>query len=69
MLEIVKYGTSKYGGCWVIGHLNYQEFEVLDIFNTNITDENFFKDKTTIKVKKFKISRNRNKEIKFYLEF
>ena len=69
MFEIVKYGTSKFGNCWVLGHLHYQEFEIIDIFNTNIDDENYFKDKTNIKVKKFKISRNKTGKIVFSLEF
>lgn len=68
MLEIIKYGTSKFG-CWVVGHLKYQEIEIIDIFNTNIKDESFFKDKTTIKPKLVKISKNRNKQIVFSLEF
>lgn len=68
MLEIIKYGTSKYG-VWVIGNLEYQEFSILDIFNTNIKDENFFKDKTQVKVKKFKVSKNKDKKIIFTLEF
>ena len=67
MLEIIKYGTSKYG-VWVIGSLQYEGFEVVDIFNTNLKDEDFFKDKTSIKPKKFKISRRNNKII-FSLEF
>lgn len=70
MLEIIKYGTSKFGDCWVIGNLKYEGFEVSDLFNTNIKDENFFKDKTTIKVKKIKVSRNsKSKLIRFTLEF
>lgn len=68
MLEIIKYGTSKYG-VWVLGHLKYQEFEVIDIFNTNIKDESYFKDKTSIKPKLFKISKNRKHEVVFTLEF
>lgn len=68
MLEIVKYGTSKYG-CWVIGHLKYQDLEIIDIFNTNIKDESYFADKTSIKPKKIKISKNKNKQIVFSLEF
>ena len=67
MLEIIKYGSNKYG-VWVIGNLKYDGFEVLDIFNTNIKDEEYFKDKTSIKPKKFKISRRNNKII-FSLEF
>lgn len=67
MLEIIKYGTSKFG-VWVIGSLKYEGFEVVDIFNTNLKDEDFFKDKTSIKPKKFKISRRNNKII-FSLEF
>lgn len=69
MLEIIKYGTSQYGKVWVIGSLKYDVFEVLDLFNTNLTDESLLKDKTTVKVKKFKITRNRDKKIIFNLEF
>ena len=68
MLEIIKYGTSKYG-VWIVGHLKFEGLDILDIFNTNIKDENLLKDKTTIKPKLFKISRNRNKNLVFNLEF
>lgn len=69
MLEIIKYGTSKYGRVWIIGCIKYQGFEVLDLFNTNLTDESVLKDKTNIKFKTFKISRNRDGKILFNLEF
>lgn len=69
MLEIIKYGTSKYGRCWVVGHVVFNGLEIIDIFNTNITDEDFFKNKTNIKVKKIKISKNQHKQIVFSLEF
>ena len=69
MFEIIKFGTSQYGKCWVIGSLKYEGFEILDLFNTNITDENFFKNKTTIKPKLFKITRSKDKKIVFNLEF
>lgn len=69
MLEIIKYGSSKYG-CWVLGTLKVGDLEIKDIFNTNIDDEEFFKDKTSCKVKKVKISRNSNKKYHvLYLEF
>lgn len=68
MLEVIKYGSSKYG-VWVIGHLKYDGLEFIDIFNTNLKDEEFFKDKTNVKPKMFKITRNRNKQIVFNLEF
>lgn len=68
MLEIIKYGSSKYG-VWVVGRLQYQEFEILDIFSTNIKEEEFFKDKTSIKPKKVKILKNKNKQVIFSLEF
>ena len=67
MLEIIKYGTSK-RGVWVIGTLQYQGLEVTDIFNTNLKDEEELKDKTSVKPKKFKISRRFDK-IVFSLEF
>ena len=68
MLEIIKYGTSKYG-VWIVGHLKYEGLDILDIFNTNLKDESSLKDKTNIKPKLFKITRNRNKQIVFNLEF
>ena len=69
MLEILKYGTSQYGRCWVIGTIRAGDVEITDLYNTNITDESFFKDKTSIKIKKIKISRNKEKRIIFTLEF
>ena len=68
MLEVIKYGSSKYG-VWVIGHLKFQDLEIIDIFNTNIKDENYFKDNLSPKPKKIKISKNRQKQIVFTLEF
>lgn len=68
MLEIIKYGTSKYG-VWIVGHLKYEGLDILDIFNTNLKDEESLKDKTNIKPKLFKITRNRNKQLVFNLEF
>lgn len=68
MLEVIKYGTSKYG-IWVIGHLKFQDLEIIDIFNTNIKDENYFKDNLSAKPKKIKISKNKAKQIVFTLEF
>ena len=68
MLEIIKYGSTKYG-VWVIGHLRYEGLEIIDIFNTNLKDEEFFKDKTSCKPKLFKITRNKDKKIVFNLEF
>lgn len=67
MLEIVKYGTNKYG-VWIIGHLTYDCLEFIDIFSTNIKDESVLKDKTQLKPKKFKISRYKGK-LSYYLEF
>ena len=69
MLEIIKYSTYKYGRVWIIGSLKYQGFEILDLFNTNLTDESVLNDKTNIKFKTFKISRNRDGKILFNLEF
>lgn len=68
MLEIIKYGTSKYG-VWIVGHLKFEGLDIIDIFNTNLKDENILKDKTNVKPKLFKISRNRNKQLVFNLEF
>lgn len=68
MLEVIKYGTSKYG-VWVIGHLKFPDLEIIDIFNTNIKDESFFINNQSPKPKKIKISKNRQKQIVFTLEF
>lgn len=68
MLEVIKYGSNKYG-VWVIGHLRYDGLEFIDIFNTNLKDESFFKDKTSVKVKLFKIQRNKNHQLVCSLEF
>ena len=68
MLEIIKYGTSKYG-VWIVGHLKFEGLEIIDIFSTNLKDESFLKDKTNIKPKLFKILRNKNKQLIFNLEF
>lgn len=68
MLEVIKYGTSKYG-VWVIGNLKFQGIDIIDIFNTNIKDENYFKDNLSPIPKKIKISKNKAKQIVFTLEF
>lgn len=68
MLDVTKFGTSKYG-VWVIGSLKYQDLEINDIFNTNLKDENYFNDNLNPKPKKIKISRNKQKQIVFSLEF
>lgn len=68
MLEIIKYGQNTHG-VWVIGHLKYEGLDILDIFNTNLKSEDDLKDKTTLKPKLFKITRNRNGVIRFNLEF
>lgn len=68
MFEIIKYGKNQYG-VWVVGHYVDGKLDFFDVFNTNIKDENYFKDKTNLPVKKFKITRNRNKQIVFSLEF
>lgn len=68
MLDVIKYGTSKYG-VWVIGNLKFQDLDIIDIFNTNIKDENYFRDNLNPKPKKIKISKNRQKQIVFTLEF
>lgn len=68
MLEILKFGSNKYG-VWVIGHLIYEGLEITDIFNTNLKDINILKEKDIVKIKKFKISRNKQKNLVFSLEF
>lgn len=68
MLEIIKYGTSKYG-VWILGHLKYEGLDFYDIFSTNLSSEDSLKDKTTLKPKLFKISRSRQGKILFSLEF
>ena len=37
MLEVKKIGKSKYG-VWILGILRYSDFEIKDIFNTNLSD-------------------------------
>lgn len=68
MLEILKYGSNKYG-VWIIGILKYKGLEFKDIFSTNIKDESELVDKTNLEVKNIKISRNRQKNILLNLEF
>lgn len=68
MLEILKYGTNKFG-VWVIGNLKFKGFEMRDIFSTNIKNEDELKDKTTLEVKKIKILRTKQKNIAIALEF
>lgn len=69
MLEIIKYGFTKKGKAWVVGHLCFEGLEIIDIFNTNIIDESILKDKTKVKPKLFKIYRTDDKQIHFFLEF
>lgn len=68
MLEIIKYGSNKYG-VWIVGHLKLEGLDILDIFNTNLKNEDVLKDKTSIKPKMFKITRAKNGQIHFALEF
>lgn len=67
MLEIKKQGTSL-RGVWVIGTLDMGGLVIDSIFNTNLKSE--LSDTTQpIKIKKVKISRNRDNSIRFDLEF
>ena len=68
MLEIIKVGTSKYGKVWVVGTAHYNGLDIIDIFNTNLTDEKILENQTEVKIKKFVISRNKAGVIKFYLD-
>lgn len=68
MLEVIKYGTNKYG-VWVVGHLKFEGLDIMDIFNTNLKDESVLKDSTTLKPKLIKISKNKHYQIVFNLEF
>lgn len=68
MLEVIKYGSNKYG-VWVVGHLKYNGIDIFDIFNTNIKDESELKDRPTLKPKEIKISKDKNYRIVFRLEF
>lgn len=67
MLEIKKQGTSP-RGVWVIGTLDMGGLVIDSIFNTNLKSE--LSDTTQpVKIKKVKISRNRDNSIRFDLEF
>ena len=67
VLEVKKQGTSP-RGVWVIGTLDMGGLVIESIFNTNLKSE--LSDTTQpIKVKKVKISRNRDNTIRFDLEF
>lgn len=67
MLEVKKQGTSP-RGVWVIGTLDMGGLVIESIFNTNLKSE--LSDTTKpIKIKKVKISRNRDNSIRFDLEF
>ena len=67
VLEVKKQGTSP-RGVWVIGTLDMGGLVIESIFNTNLKSE--LPDTTQpIKVKKVKISRNRDNTIRFDLEF
>lgn len=67
MLEVKKQGTNDYG-VWVIGTLDMGGLVINDLFNTNLKDE--LTDTTKpIKVKRVKISRSKNRDLRFTLEF
>lgn len=69
MLDIKKFGKTQYG-VWVIGTLKYNGLEVDDLFNTTLSDTTLFEDKSSIKVKSIKISRNpKTKLLRFTLDF
>ena len=67
MLEVKKQGSNNHG-VWLIGTLDMGGLVIESIFNTNLKSE--LSDTTQpIKVKKVKISRNRDNTIRFDLEF
>lgn len=65
MLEIKKSGKNKYG-IWVLGVLKYSEFEIKDIFNTNLKD---IPSDSSLTIKKLIVNRSKNGDIRFSLEF
>lgn len=67
MLEVKKQGTNDYG-VWVIGTLDMGGLVINDLFNTNLKDELVDTTKP-IKVKRVKISRSKNRDLRFTLEF
>lgn len=67
MLEVKKQGTNDYG-VWVIGTLDMGGLVINDLFNTNLKEEIIDTTKP-VKVKKVKISRSKNRELRFTLEF
>lgn len=69
MFEVIKYGQDKKGFYWVVGHLKYDLLDFFEIFNTNINNEEYLKTSKDLKVKKFKISKDRNGKYHYYLEF
>lgn len=67
MLEVKKQGTNDYG-VWVIGTLDMGGLIINDLFNTNLKEEIIDTTKP-IKIKKVKISRSKNRDLRFTLEF
>lgn len=65
MLEVKKIGKTKYG-VWILGILRYSDFEIKDIFNTNLSD---IPSESSLKIKKLYVNRTKKGDIKFSLEF
>lgn len=65
MLEVRKVGKTKYG-VWILGILKYSDFEIRDIFNTNLSD---IPSESSLKIKKLYVNRTKKGDIRFSLEF
>lgn len=65
MLEVKKSGKTKYG-VWILGILKYSDFEIKDIFKTNLIDVPV---DSSLEIKKLIVNRTKNGDIKFSLEF
>lgn len=65
MLEIKKAGKTEYG-VWVFGVLKYSEFEIKDIFKTNLKD---IPSDSSLTIKKLIVNRSKSGDIRFSLEF
>lgn len=65
MLEVKKSGKTRFG-VWILGTLKYSDFEIKDIFRTNLTDVPV---DSSLKINKLIVNRCKNGDIKFSLEF
>lgn len=65
MLEVKKSGKTEYG-VWILGTLRYSDFEIKDIFKTNLND---IPSESSLKIKKLFVNRTKKGDIRFSLEF